>query len=189
MNGRTAQRIKKEKHLRKKWQNWSLWSSQFTTINHITMGPKNIEFEFELLLCPHFTRFFLYCEIGRQFRNYTTKPLQVNLFQKLLFLHQLTHNMTTDCSLNYKFNTWKFQAQTWGEHVVYRNSFWHTEQFLYTTCSHHVLQRRASDNDLPVSEVKYKRLFWSTHLEQFLQKKCILWSISNTQHFKNLWWS
>ena len=28
------------------------------------------------------------------------KELQVNLFQKLLFLHQLTHNMTTDCSLN-----------------------------------------------------------------------------------------
>ena len=28
--------------------------------------------------------------------------VQVNLCQKLLFLHQLTHNMTTDCSLNYK---------------------------------------------------------------------------------------
>ena len=38
--------------------------------------------------------------------------IQVNLCQKLLFLHQLTHNMTTDFSLNYKFNTWKFQAQT-----------------------------------------------------------------------------
>ena len=31
--------------------------------------------------------------------------LQVNLCQKILFLHQLTHNMMTDCSLNYKFNT------------------------------------------------------------------------------------
>ena len=31
--------------------------------------------------------------------------VQVNLCQKLLFLHQLTHNMTTDCSLSYKFNT------------------------------------------------------------------------------------
>ena len=49
--------------------------------------------------------------------------------------------MTTDCSLNYKFNTWKFQAQTWGEHVVYRNWFWHSEQFLHTTCSPHVLQK------------------------------------------------
>ena len=27
---------------------------------------------------------------------------QVNLCQKLLFLHQLTHNMMTDCSFNYK---------------------------------------------------------------------------------------
>ena len=70
-----------------------------------------------------------------------TSDVQVNLCQKLLFLHQLTHNMTTDCSLNYKFNTWKFQAQTWGEHVVYRNCFWHSEQFLYTTCSPHVLQQ------------------------------------------------
>ena len=67
--------------------------------------------------------------------------VQVNLCQKLLFLHQLTHNMTTDCSLNHKFNTWKFQAQTWGEHVLYRKCFWHSEQYLYTTCSPHVLQK------------------------------------------------
>ena len=59
--------------------------------------------------------------------------VQVNLCQKLLFLHQLTHNMTTDCALNYKFNAWKFQAQTWREHVVYRYCFWHPEQILYTT--------------------------------------------------------
>ena len=71
--------------------------------------------------------------------------LQVNLCQKLLLLHQLTHNMTTDCSLKYKFNTWKFQAQTWGENVVYRNCYWHSEQFLYTTCSPHVLQRFTCD--------------------------------------------
>ena len=31
--------------------------------------------------------------------------IQVNLCQKLLFLYQLTHNMTTDYSLNYKFST------------------------------------------------------------------------------------
>ena len=76
--------------------------------------------------------------------NCLTKGLnhvQVNLFQKYLFLYQLTHNMTKYCSLNYKFNTWKFQAQTWGEHVVYRNCFWHSEQYLYTTCSPHVLKK------------------------------------------------
>ena len=30
--------------------------------------------------------------------------VQVNLCQKQIFLHQLTHNMTTDCSLNYEFS-------------------------------------------------------------------------------------
>ena len=30
--------------------------------------------------------------------------IQVNLFQKPSFLHQLTHNMKRDCSLNYKKN-------------------------------------------------------------------------------------
>ena len=31
--------------------------------------------------------------------------VQVNLFQKHLFLHQLTHNMSNDCSLIYQFST------------------------------------------------------------------------------------
>ena len=58
------------------------------------------------------------------------------------FLHQLTHNMTTDRSLNYKFNIHeKSKLRSWGEHVVYRNSFWHSEQFLYTTCSPYILQK------------------------------------------------
>ena len=68
--------------------------------------------------------------------------VQVNLCQKVLSLHQLTHNRTTPiCSLNYKFNTWKLQAQTWGEHVVYRNCFWHSEQFLYTKSYPNGLQK------------------------------------------------
>ena len=33
-----------------------------------------------------------------------TLKVQVNLCQKHIFLHQLTHNMTKDCSLNYKFS-------------------------------------------------------------------------------------
>ena len=31
--------------------------------------------------------------------------VQVNLCQKHLFWHQLTHNMTKECSLNYEFST------------------------------------------------------------------------------------
>ena len=62
--------------------------------------------------------------------------IQVNLCQKLLFFHQLTHNMRTDCSLNYKFNTCKFQAQTGGWQFVYRKLFDIQNNF----CSKHVLQ-------------------------------------------------
>ena len=39
------------------------------------------------------------------------KSIQVNLCQNLLFLHQITHNMTKDCSLIYQFSAWKLQAQ------------------------------------------------------------------------------
>ena len=46
----------------------------------------------------------------------STIPVQVNLFQKPSFLHQLTHNMTRDCSLNSPKNTSV-------EHVVYINCF------------------------------------------------------------------
>ena len=77
--------------------------------------------------------------------------IQVNLCQKLLFLHQLTHNMTTDCSLNYKFNTWKFQAQNMGRtccvqklFLTFRTIFVHN---MLSPCS---AKRRASDKDLPV---------------------------------------
>ena len=38
--------------------------------------------------------------------------IQVNLFLKCSFLHQLTHNMTTDCSLIYDFSTKKYKFRT-----------------------------------------------------------------------------
>ena len=60
--------------------------------------------------------------------------VQVNLCQKLSFLHQLTNNMTTDCSLNYKFNTWKFQAQTWEEHVSDIQNNFSTQHVLPMFC-------------------------------------------------------
>ena len=39
-----------------------------------------------------------FCEVSRN--SISNRYVQVNLCQKLLFLHQLTHNMTTDCSWN-----------------------------------------------------------------------------------------
>ena len=55
--------------------------------------------------------------------------MQLNLYQKLSFLNQLTHNMTRDCSLTYMKNTS-------SEHVVYKYCFeWQNKKKLYTTCS------------------------------------------------------
>ena len=52
--------------------------------------------------------------IGRLFHNWY---VQVNLCQKHLFLDQLTHNMTKDCSLIYQFSTWKLHAiWSYNEH-------------------------------------------------------------------------
>ena len=53
--------------------------------------------------------------------------IQVNLFQKHFFLHQLTQNMTIDCSWNYLE---KYKRRTWAEHVILwvnwckNRSFW-----------------------------------------------------------------
>ena len=93
---------------------WLWWATEKLRI--VLLNSKS---SFSMQLCV-FTRYYIHPAIS------INTWVQVNLCQKLLFLHQLTHNMTTDCSLNYKFNTWKFQAQTWGEHVVYRNCFWHS---------------------------------------------------------------
>ena len=44
--------------------------------------------------------------------------------------------MTKDCSLNYEFSTWKFQAQNMlCTQIVFLFMFWHSEQFVYTTSS------------------------------------------------------
>ena len=58
----------------------------------------------------------------------------------------------TDCSLNYKFNTWKFQAQTWpGENILCTDIVSDIQNHF---CTQHVLpmlcqKKRASDKDLP----------------------------------------
>ena len=113
------------------WSHQPLWNAQSYKFQRKT--------RLKLIYSEKTTKF---CE------NFTLllTTVQVNLCQKLLFLHQLTHNMTIDCSLNYRFNTWKFQAQTWGGHIVYRNS----EQFMYTTCSEHVLSLQFSCTELVI---------------------------------------
>ena len=85
-----------------------------------------------------------------------------------LFLHQLTHNMTKDCSLNYKLCTWKLQALFWMPKQKQNNNlctqhvlclqFSCTELIIqWTICCHIVGQLdakiRAYDKDLPVAPI------------------------------------
>ena len=63
--------------------------------------------------------------------------VQVNLFQKQLsFLNQLTHNMTTDCSLIPDFSTRKIQAQNMLCKLIVLNVETKTKNNL---CAQHVL--------------------------------------------------
>ena len=57
--------------------------------------------------------------------------VQVNFFQK-----KLTHNMTTKCSLNYKFTKWKFLAQNMGTTCCVQKLFL---KFQNNFCTKHVL--------------------------------------------------
>ena len=86
--------------------------------------------------------------------------VQVNLCQKLSFLNQLTHNMTRDCSLNPPKNTSL-------EHVVYKNCFclflfWHSKQYLYTTCSELVFLGGFNEQSLVILWVNWLKneSFW-----------------------------
>ena len=80
----------------------------------------------------------------------------------------VTHNMTTYCSLNHEFSTWKLQVQNMSRTCCVQKLFWMSKQkqFLYTTCTELVSnsmnnlssycgltnsRMSASDTDLPVS--------------------------------------
>ena len=85
----------------------------------------------------------------------TKKPwwnhVKANLFQKLLFLHQFTQNITKDCSLNYKLSMYMRTASS--EHVVYINNRYQMsvqkqKQFVYTTCSELVVSMYWTRNSM-----------------------------------------
>ena len=71
--------------------------------------------------------------------NCKTVHIQVNLCHKLLFLHQITNNMTTDCSLNYKFSTWKLQTQNMSRTCCVHKLFWMSKfKIKRTVCVHNM---------------------------------------------------
>ena len=75
--------------------------------------------------------------IGFLGQSWTLKfqKVQVNICQKLLFLHQLTHNMMTDCSLLMKTVSSEYLQNMLCAQIVVFVLFWHSEQFWYTKCS------------------------------------------------------
>ena len=107
-----------------------------------------------------------------------TVQIQVNLCQNLVFLHQLTNNMTTNFSLNYKFNTWKFQAQNMGRtccvlklFLTFRTIYVHN---MFSPCSAKI---RASDKDLPVIEFNHCWDIEPRNRENYSRKVIIQWMI------------
>ena len=76
-----------------------------------TIDLVNLVFE-DQTCCRHvrFVKFVIFNTVVRAFmKSPSCLQIQVNLFQKRSFVHQLTHNMTTDCSLIYDFSTRKVQ--------------------------------------------------------------------------------
>ena len=95
-----------------------------------------------LLILENIFQFFRLSKIKSWVNVLHKKIVQVNLCQKLLFLHQLTHNMMT-YSLNYKFSTWKLQAQNiHAKNMLWtccvHKLFWTSKQKQKTICIHNM---------------------------------------------------
>ena len=90
--------------------------------------------------------------IPKYYKNSNNSCTGKSLSGALIFASIWCHNMMTNFSLNYKFNTWKFQAQNMGRTCCVQKLF-----LTFRTISVHNMfsqcftKRRASDKDLPVS--------------------------------------
>ena len=119
--------------------------------------------------------------------------IQVNLFLKPSFLHQLTHNMRRDGSLNSPKNTS-------AEHVLYKNCFWfffvwHSNQYLFATCSELVFFQEFNEPSLVILWVNWfkNQSFWHRFTcIRFLAKKWYSFQIKasfpfNIRLFTTIW--
>ena len=104
------------------WQRFTCTDALLMVVRHVFQRTSSIEWETlrgilttnikGVLLSTKTQRADISPKIGHIFWNkQISHHLQVNLFQKHLYLHQLNHSMTKDCSLNCEFSTWKLQAQ------------------------------------------------------------------------------
>jgi hypothetical protein len=135
-------------------------------------------------------------------------PVQINLCQEHLFLDQLTHNMTKDCSLIYQFSTCKLQAQNMGWTCSVHKLFWMSKQKQKTICVHKMfspcselvvfmywtgksmnnllsycglvyVRINASDKDLPVPQIQLYLTRWQYPLINYLVLKHF-WKVFRT---------
>ena len=107
--------------------------------------------------------------------------MQVNIWQKLLFLHYLTYNMTTDCSLIYQFSAWKLQSwqlllpmfSPWiemfspcSELIVFMRWIGKSMNNLFSYCGLVDTRISASEKDLPVYLMwLILEYFWNVEFE------------------------
>ena len=158
------------------WKNWKeqklllTFTNLYLSLIAYIFGVQVLQYR---LIDPHKFKTIHTAEHIEAKLSYAYCFVQVNLFQKHFFLHQLTHNLTKDCSWIYQFRTWKLQ----------------TTQFVYTTCSEFVVfmywtgksmnntlsycrlvdaRISASDKDLPVVIATYThyiivQIFWEDH--------------------------
>ena len=97
--------------------------------------------------------------------------IQVNLFQKYLFLHQLTHNMTKDCSLNYEFSTWKLLVFVLTFRTIYvHNMFW--------TCNFHVLKSKFNEQSFVILWVSWCKNKSKQNIYLHILLSLMVWIIS-----------
>ena len=94
------------------WQNWKVrllfyFSPGLTKVRLFLDGSCTVLSSFKIVV--------IFNNTSAEIKTKSADVLQVNIFQKLLFLHQLTHSMTTDCSWNYHEN---YKRRTWAEHVL-----------------------------------------------------------------------
>ena len=111
-----------------------------------------------------------YCSTRAQ-KNNKKWSLQVNIFQKHLFLHQLTHNMTKDCSLNIfvlRFRT-----------IYVTNMFWACNNSMKLSyCGLVDAKIKDSDKDLPLWKMLTSLLpYFQKHFHSsgFLKKQKKNW--------------
>ena len=87
----------------------------YTYINNFSMNNKIDELFLQFVENGTFDchTIYIFC-MSHCYRNITY--VQVNPFSEHLFLHQLTHNMTKDCSWNYHEN---YKRRTWAENLLF----------------------------------------------------------------------